>query len=113
MDNATVHMHPGVKEAIEAKGAYLIYGAPYSPDKNPIEKMFSVYKTYLKRYEGDDWVRRHELSLEAVTPKKAKNFFRKCSVPGVQVSSDVADNNLVVVQNMNMMMMAAIEFNLI
>ena len=50
MDNASVHMHPGVKEAINSKGAYLLYGAAYSPDLNPIEKMFSVYKACLKRH---------------------------------------------------------------
>ena len=74
IDNATVNIHPGVKEAIEAKDAYLIYGAPYSPDKNPIEKMFSVYKAYLKRFKGDDWVRRHGHSLEGATAKKARIF---------------------------------------
>lgn len=60
-------------------------GAPYSPDLNPIEKIFSVYKAYLKRFDREDWVRRHKLVLGAVTPKKARNFFRKCSVLNVCV----------------------------
>ena len=45
MDNASVHMLPEVKEAIHAKGAYFMYTAPYSPDLNPIKKMFPVYKS--------------------------------------------------------------------
>mmetsp|Transcript_5067 Transcript_5067/g.10687 ORF Transcript_5067/g.10687 Transcript_5067/m.10687 type:complete len:113 (+) Transcript_5067:761-1099(+) len=44
----------GVKDAIADKGAYLLYGAPYSPDLNPIKKVFSVYKAYLKRFDGED-----------------------------------------------------------
>jgi hypothetical protein len=37
MDNASVHKVVGVREAIEAAGARLIYLPPYSPDLNPIE----------------------------------------------------------------------------
>ena len=75
LDNATVHMLPEVKEAIHAAGAYLLYTAAYSPDLNPIEKMFSVYKATLKRNEELDWLSRHDLALASVTPYKACNFF--------------------------------------
>ena len=92
LDNATVHMLPEVKEAIHAAGAYLLYTAAYSPDLNPIEKMFSVYKATLKRNEELDWLSRHDLALASVTPYKARKFFKKCGVPlcGVRVD-DVED----------------------
>ena len=73
--------------------------------------MFSVYKAYLKRFDGEDWVRRHELALGAVTPKKARNFFRKCGVPGDRVLSKKA--NVASIQNTTAMILLASEFNLI
>ena len=47
MDNATTHMCNEVEYLIQQAGAVLLYTAPYSPDLNPIEKMFNVYKAYL------------------------------------------------------------------
>ena len=40
MDNVRTHKVAGVKEAIEAKGAHVVYLPSYSPDFNPIEKPF-------------------------------------------------------------------------
>jgi hypothetical protein len=37
MDNLPAHKVAGVREAIEATGARLLYLPPYSPDLNPIE----------------------------------------------------------------------------
>ncbi|MBT7087554.1 IS630 family transposase [bacterium] len=49
MDNVAFHKVCGVKEAIESKGAKLIYLPPYSPDLNPIEHMWSKIKTCLRK----------------------------------------------------------------
>lgn len=38
-----------MREPIEDDGAKIVYTAPYSPDLNPIEFFFSVYKAALKR----------------------------------------------------------------
>jgi transposase len=38
MDNVSIHKVAGVREAIEARGANLLYLPPYSPDFNPIEQ---------------------------------------------------------------------------
>jgi len=48
MDNLASHKVAGVKEAIEACGASLIYLPPYSPDLNPIENAFAKLKTLLR-----------------------------------------------------------------
>jgi transposase len=39
----------GVKQAIAAAGATLIYLPPYSPDLNPIEKLFAKLKALLRK----------------------------------------------------------------
>jgi transposase len=49
MDNLGSHKVAGVREAIEAAGASLMYLPPYSPDRNPIEMMFSKLKTLLRK----------------------------------------------------------------
>ena len=41
MDNLPSHKVAGVRAAIEARGATLIYLPPYSPDLNPIEQAFA------------------------------------------------------------------------
>jgi transposase len=48
MDNLGAHKVSGVREAIEARGAKLIYLPPYSPDLSPIECCWSKMKTGLR-----------------------------------------------------------------
>ena len=48
MDNLGSHKVAGVREAIEARGASLIYLPPYSPDLNPIEQVFAKLKAKLR-----------------------------------------------------------------
>ena len=49
MDNVRTHKVAGIQEAIQAKGASVVYLPPYSPDFNPIEKPFSKIKSILER----------------------------------------------------------------
>ena len=49
MDNVPVHKVAGVREAIEARGAILIYLPAYSPDFNPIEQVFAKLKAVLRK----------------------------------------------------------------
>ena len=49
MDNLSSHKGPRIRELIEAAGATLLYLPPYSPDFNPIEKMFSKLKALLRK----------------------------------------------------------------
>lgn len=48
-DNLPAHKVVGVREAIEKIGAELRYLPPYSPDLNPIEKLFSKLKALLRK----------------------------------------------------------------
>ncbi|MDQ0522374.1 transposase [Methylobacterium gregans] len=49
MDNLGAHKVAGVREAIQAVGAKLLYLPPYSPDFNPIEQVFAKLKADLRK----------------------------------------------------------------
>ncbi len=49
MDNLSSHKVAGVRQAIEAAGAMLLYLPPYSPDLNPIEQFFAKLKAVLRK----------------------------------------------------------------
>jgi transposase len=51
MDNLSAHKVDGVKVAIEAARATVMYLPPYSPDLNPIETVFAKFKTLLRKAE--------------------------------------------------------------
>lgn len=48
LDNLSAHKSPLVRKAIESVGARLVYLPPYSPDFNPIEKLWSKVKEALR-----------------------------------------------------------------
>lgn len=48
LDNLSVHKVSGVRQAIEAAGARLLYLPAYSPDFNPIEQLFAKLKALLR-----------------------------------------------------------------
>jgi transposase len=49
MDNLAAHKVAGVREAIEAADADLVYLPPYSPDLNPIENVFGKVKNEMRK----------------------------------------------------------------
>lgn len=48
MDNLPAHKVNGIREAIEEKGATVLYLSPYSPDFSPIENCWSKVKEFLR-----------------------------------------------------------------
>ena len=50
MDNLRTHHCNFVGELIRAKGAIPLYLPPYSPDLNPIEKMWAKMKSILRKW---------------------------------------------------------------
>ena len=79
MDNLQTHKVEGIRAAIEAVGATVLYLPPYSPDFNPIEQAFSKLKALLRRAE--------ERTIDALwnavgaflcrfMPTECKNYFR-------------------------------------
>lgn len=77
-DNLPSHKVAGIREAIEKTGATLRYLPPYSPDLNPIEKMFSKLKALLRkaahRTAGALWSEIGQL-LNAFSPTECANYF--------------------------------------
>lgn len=80
-DNLSCHKVEGVRAAIEATGATLRYLPPYSPDLNPIEKMFSKLKALLrkaaKRTIDSLWSEIGRV-LDLFTPEECENYFTSC-----------------------------------
>lgn len=78
-DNLRSHKVAGVRAAIEVAGATLRYLPPYSPDLNPIEKLFSKLKTLLrkaaKRSVDALWNEIGQL-LKRFSPEECTNYFQ-------------------------------------
>lgn len=49
MDNLSAHHADEVRQAIEGRGAQILFLPPYSPDLNPIEECWSKVKNYLRK----------------------------------------------------------------
>src|ERR1700679_2556782 len=52
LDNLGSHKGKGVRKAIRAVGARLVFRPKYSPDLNPIEQVFAKFKTLLRKAEA-------------------------------------------------------------
>ena len=78
-DNLPSHKVAGVREAIESAGAELRYLPPYSPDLNPIEKLFSKLKALLRKaaHRTVDalWQEIGKL-LDTFSPTECANYFK-------------------------------------
>ena len=79
MDNLGSHKVAGVREAIEARGASVLYLPPYSPDLNPIEQVFAKLKALLRaaaaRSVDTLWAVIGE-TLDAFSPTECAHYFK-------------------------------------
>jgi transposase len=77
-DNLSSHKVAGVIEAITAARATLLYLPPYSPDLNPIEKLFAKLKALLRkaavRTTDALWNEMGRL-LASFSPTECANYF--------------------------------------
>ncbi len=81
MDNLSSHKVSGVREAIDSAGASVWYLPPYSPDLNPIEKMWSKVKTWLRRVAArtvEGLIQAIGDALRAVDANECRAYFRTC-----------------------------------
>jgi transposase len=78
LDNLSSHKIAGIREAIEARQAQILYLPPYSPDLNPIEQAFAKLKAGLRkageRTRDGLW---HTIGcrLDLFPPHECRNFF--------------------------------------
>lgn len=77
LDNLGSHKVIGVREAIEACGASLVYLPPYSPDLNPIEQAFAKLKALLRKTAARTvatlWDALGDL-IDRFTPQECANY---------------------------------------
>ena len=52
MDNMKSHYAKAVKNLLDSSGVRYIYLPPYSPDLNPIEKLWSKVKAFLRKFKA-------------------------------------------------------------
>jgi transposase len=82
LDNLAAHKVDGVRQAIAAAGASILYLPPYSPDLNPIEQLFAKLKALLRkaaaRTKDELWSTIGRL-LETCPPAECANYLRHCN----------------------------------
>jgi transposase len=81
LDNLAAHKVDGVRQAIAAAGASLLYLPPYSPDLNPIEHLFAKLKALLRKAAArtkDDLRSTIGRLLEACPSAQCTNYLNHC-----------------------------------
>ena len=81
MDNLSAHKVAGVREAIRAVGASVLYLPSYSPDLNPIEQLFAKLKALLRKAAARTrealWTTIGAL-LDRFSPEECQNYLANC-----------------------------------
>ena len=78
LDNLATHKVAGVREAIERVGAKLLYLPPYSPDFNPIEKLWSKVKQIVRSLAprtGHELLQAAAIAFAAISTADCRGFF--------------------------------------
>lgn len=81
MNYLGTHKVDGIRSAIEASGAALVYLPPYSPDYSPIEPCWSKLKTCLRAIKArtrealDEALR---YAINTITASDARGWFGRC-----------------------------------
>lgn len=82
MDNMRSHHAKAVKALLEASGIRYLYLPPYSPDLNPIEKMWLKVKACLRKQKvriPSQLPNAIESAFSSVCPSDCLGWFRSCS----------------------------------
>ena len=79
MDNLSSHKGTKVEDAIRARGAWILFLPPYSPDLNPIEMAFAKLKAHLRakaiRTIDALWKAIGDI-CDLFTPTECRNYFK-------------------------------------
>lgn len=87
LDNLRVHKDKKAKQYIEDKHATLSFLPPYSPDLNPIEKMWSKIKEFLRNGKArnpENLFTTIGAAFKTVTAQDATGWFRSCGYTASQ-----------------------------
>jgi transposase len=81
LDNLAPHKTPEIVAAIEAAGAQVWFLPPYSPDLNPIEKMWSKVKQFLRSAKArtkEALLNAIATALQSVCSSDAQGWYASC-----------------------------------
>jgi transposase len=84
LDNLSAHKGERVRQAVEARGAVLLFLPSYSPDLSPIEKAWSKVKAWLRtRAARTALALGYAIgeALNRVTAADCRGFFASCGLP--------------------------------
>ena len=87
LDNLNVHKASQIEEVAGARGAKVIWLAPYSPDFSPIEQCWSKIKTALRAAKArtrEELERALAYAIKLVTRSDIRGWFKHC---GYKVAS--------------------------
>ena len=82
MDNMKSHHAKAVKNLLDSSGVRYIYLPPYSPDLNPIEKMWSKLKAFLRKEKirmASELPSAISKGFLTIRPKDCIGWFRSCN----------------------------------
>ena len=82
MDNLSVHKNTAARTAIESVGAEVWDLPAYSPDLNPIEKLWSKVKAFLRKTKArtpNALCQAIGEAIKQVSEKDIQNWFASCS----------------------------------
>ena len=81
MDNMKSHHAKAVKDLLDSSGVRYIYLPPYSPDLNPIEKLWLKVKAFLLKFKVrtlDTLPNAIQHAFQTVSPSDCSGWFRSC-----------------------------------
>lgn len=88
LDNCSIHKHDDVEDAIEARGADLLFLPPYSPDFNPIELFWSKIKAILRSLKARTITALQDAltaACSAVSRHDIIGWFHHCGYRGARI----------------------------
>jgi transposase len=80
LDNLPAHKSKLAEDIVKAKGAWLLFLPPYSPDLNPIEMAFSKLKAHLRKAAArtmDDLWKAVGKICDLFSPQECRNYLKQ------------------------------------
>lgn len=81
MDNLSAHKNKTVRQCFEDKGVHVLYIPPYSPQYNPIEKVWSKLKTFIRRCKTltrEQFDNAVASAMDTITKQDILGWFKHC-----------------------------------
>ena len=80
LDNARIHHAKTVKEYIQTTKCEFLFNVPYTPEYNPIEQVFSKFKSIIRKKEDNTkkelLLKNIKKAFQQITKKDLTGFFR-------------------------------------